>query len=128
MSTKRKKCLRCYQASIFQYLCQEIFTKSLLQTSLRSHRVLPTDNTDAVLFRRGLLLYKDKLLLKICVNRLITSLLRGSYKFKTSPATCTELLKVLCSGRTHDWLSCCHKNRTRGDKMHSDSNINEKRR
>lgn len=36
-------------------------------TPLRSHRVLPMDNTDAVLFRRGPLLYKDKLLLKILV-------------------------------------------------------------
>jgi len=32
------------------------------ETPLRSHRVLPMDNSDAVLFRRGLFLYKDKLL------------------------------------------------------------------
>ena len=67
---------------------------------------------------------------------------RTTYRFKTrlpctlapevgtrySPATRTELLQALCSGRTHNWPSCCPKNRTKGDKMHSLSNIHQKRR
>lgn len=72
-----------------------------------------------------------KPLLTICVSTL-TSLLRGtSYKFKTrlpwtcapqvstrySPVTQTEFLKALCSGKTHDWQSCCYKNATWGGKM-----------
>lgn len=64
---KEKKCqklldIRCQLPSIN---AKGDLLNPFSETPLRSHRVLPMDNIDAVLFRRGPLLYKDKLLLKI---------------------------------------------------------------